>query len=112
MPDADHAPRLLALVAAEHKGDHAVLFDLYNEPHVGTYRAAGMAELVEAVRSTRAALLKIAKSHPVVTGELGEGDCRDTYTDPYMDWADAHGISYLAWPGTPTAAGPAGPDRH
>jgi endoglucanase len=45
----------------------------------------------------RAALAKIAKTHPVVTGEMGEGDCRDDYIDPYMDWADRHGISYLAW---------------
>jgi endoglucanase len=162
MPDADHAPDFWRSVAAEYKDDHAVLFDLYNEPHevgwgcwqngcvihdprVGTYRAAGMSELVEAVRSTgartpvmlggtewarddggwlahlppdpadaevasnhtynfascfgscRAALAKIVATHPVVTGELGEGDCRDTYIDPYMDWADAHGISYLAW---------------
>ena len=33
----------------------------------------------------------------MVSGEIGEGDCRDTYIDPYMDWADRHGISYLAW---------------
>jgi hypothetical protein len=162
MPDADHAPHFWHSVAHHYKHDHAVLFDLYNEPHgvgwgcwehgcvihdkrVGTYRAAGMAELVKAVRSTgarqplmlggtewardddgwlahlppdpahaevasnhtynfaacygacRAALAKIARTHPVVTGELGEGDCRDDYIDPYMSWADRHGISYLAW---------------
>jgi endoglucanase len=162
MTDADHAPDFWRSVAAEYKEDHAVLFDLYNEPHevgwgcwengclihdkrVGTYRAAGMAELVAAVRSTgatepvmlggtewarddggwlahlppdpadaevasnhtynfascystcRAALAKITRTHPVVTGEMGEGDCRDDYIDPYMRWADRHGISYLAW---------------
>jgi endoglucanase len=162
MPDADHAPDFWRSVAAEYKDDHAVLFDLYNEPHevswgcwehgceihdkrVGDYRAAGMAELVRAVRSTgatqpvmlggtqwarddegwlahlppdpaeaevasnhtynfsacynrcRAALAEITKTHPVVTGEMGEGDCRDTYIDPYMHWADRHGVSYLAW---------------
>ncbi len=162
MPDAEHAPAFWRSVAAEYRDDHAVLFDLFNEPHevrwgcwehgcvlhdkrVGTYRAAGMAELVKAVRSTgattpvmlggtewarddggwlahlppdpahaevasnhtynfsaclgscRRALAKIARTHPVVTGEMGEGDCRDTYIDPYMDWADARGISYLAW---------------
>jgi endoglucanase len=42
-------------------------------------------------------LAEIAKTHPVVTGEMGEGDCRATYIGPYMDWADRHGISYLAW---------------
>jgi hypothetical protein len=162
MPDADHAPDFWRSVAAEYKDDHAVLFDLYNEPHdidwdcwqngcevhderVGDYRAAGMSELVEAVRSTgarqplmlggtewarndegwlehlppdpakaevasnhtynfaacydscRRALAEISHTHPVVTGELGEGDCRDRYINPYMDWADAHGISYLGW---------------
>jgi hypothetical protein len=162
MPDAEHAPEFWRSLAAEYADDHGVIFDLYNEPHavgwgcwehgcrihdkrVGTYRAAGMTELVEAVRSTgatqpvmiagtewarddsgwlahlppdpagaevasnhtynfaacysrcRAALARIADTHPVVTGELGEGDCRDDYIDPYMDWADAHGISYLAW---------------
>jgi endoglucanase len=162
MPDADHSPDFWRSVATEYKDDHAVVFDLYNEPHgvgwgcwehgcqisdprVGSYRAAGMTELVEAVRSTgarqpvmlggtewsrndegwlahlppdpaeaevasnhtynfsacfgrcRAALATIAETHPVVTGELGEGDCRDAYIDPYMAWADEHGISYLAW---------------
>jgi hypothetical protein len=162
MADADHAPAFWRSVATEYKGDHAVLFDLYNEPHdlrwgcwehgceihdrrVGDYRAAGMAQLLGAVRSTgarqpvmlggidwarddegwlahlppdpagaevasnhtydfaacggrcRAALARIGRTHPVVTGELGEGDCRDDYIDPYMRWADRHGISYLAW---------------
>jgi endoglucanase len=162
MPDADHAPDFWRSVAAEYKVDYGVIFDLYNEPHavgwgcwehgceihdkrVGTYCAAGMTELVAAVRSTgarqpvmlggtewardddgwlahlppdpadaevasnhtynfaacfgrcRAALAKVARTHPVVTGELGEGDCRDDYIDPYMAWADAHGVSYLAW---------------
>jgi endoglucanase len=162
MPDADHSPDFWRSVAAAYRDDHAVLFDLYTEPHdvgwacwqngceiegedVGTYRAAGMTELVEAVRSTgarqpillggvdwsrdlggwsahlpndpqhalvasnhtydyatcfgacRAAIAKIARTHPVVSGEIGEGDCADTYIDPYMRWADHHGISYLAW---------------
>jgi endoglucanase len=47
----------------------------------------------------------------VVTGELGEGDCRDSYIDGYMPWADRHGVSYLAWAwdahgGWTCAAGP------
>jgi hypothetical protein len=162
MPDADHAPDFWRSVAGEYRDDHAVLFDLYNEPHevgwgcwehgceihddrVGDYRAAGMTELVEAVRQAgarqpvmlggtewardddgwlahlppdpadaevasnhtynfaacyshcRADLARIARSHPVVTGEMGEGDCRDAYIDPYMRWADRHDVSYLAW---------------
>jgi endoglucanase len=162
LADADHAPAFWRSVAAAYKNDHAVLFDLYTEPHdigwgcwengcqveaeeVGSYRAAGMTELVAAVRSTgarqpvllggvdwsrdlsgwlahlppdpahaevasnhtydfaacgggcRATLAAIARRYPVVSGEIGEGDCQDTYIDPYMDWADRHGISYLAW---------------
>ncbi|MBS1679685.1 MAG: cellulase family glycosylhydrolase [Actinobacteria bacterium] len=162
MADADHSPDFWRSVAAEYRGDRAVLFDLYTEPHdvgwscwengceiegegVGSYRAAGMAELVDAVRSTgarqpillggvdwsrdlsgwldhlptdpadalvasnhtydyaacgascRAALVQIAAGHPVVSGEIGEGDCADRYINPYMRWADRHGISYLAW---------------
>jgi hypothetical protein len=162
MPDADHAPDFWRGVAAAYQGDRAVLFDLYTEPHdvgwacwergceiedasVGTYRAAGMRELVAAVRSTgarqplllpgvdwarnldqwlahlppdpfqaevasnhtynfaacystcRADLARIASSHPVVSGEIGEGDCRHSYVDPYMHWADRRGVSYLAW---------------
>jgi endoglucanase len=76
MPDADHAPAYWRSVARSFKSDHAVLFDLYNEPHdigwscwlhgcripagrVGSwhhpaYRAAGMQQLVAAVRSTGA----------------------------------------------------------
>ena len=33
----------------------------------------------------------------MVSGEIGEGDCAHRYIDPYMRWADGHGISYLAW---------------
>jgi endoglucanase len=162
MPDADHAPDFWRSVAATYRDDHGVLFDLYNEPHnvgwhcwewgctihdqrVGTYRVAGMRELVAAVRSTgaeqplliggvgwarnldgwlahlppdplhaevasnhtynfaacfttcRADLSRIAARHPVVTGEMGEGDCRHRYIDPYMRWADRQGVSYFGW---------------
>ncbi|HEY4780004.1 MAG TPA: cellulase family glycosylhydrolase [Solirubrobacterales bacterium] len=43
------------------------------------------------------ALLNISRRVPVVTSELGESDCSHQYIDPYMDWADRHDISYLAW---------------
>jgi hypothetical protein len=33
MPDADHSPDFWRSVAAAYKGDRAVLFDLYTEPH-------------------------------------------------------------------------------
>jgi len=34
---------------------------------------------------------------PFVTGELGETDCTSNFINTYMPWADAHGVSYLAW---------------
>ena len=45
----------------------------------------------------------LAAKLPVVTGELGEGGCKQTYIDRYMSWADAHGVSYLAWAWDATA---------
>ncbi|GAC1331827.1 MAG: hypothetical protein NVSMB17_10210 [Candidatus Dormibacteria bacterium] len=42
-------------------------------------------------------LLPVAGAVPVVTGEIGEDDCAHGYIDPYMAWADRHGISYLGW---------------
>jgi hypothetical protein len=39
----------------------------------------------------------IAAQVPVVTGELGENDCAHGFIDPYLTWADAHGVSYLGW---------------
>ncbi|MGH9028946.1 MAG: glycoside hydrolase family 5 protein, partial [Acidimicrobiales bacterium] len=39
----------------------------------------------------------VAKSVPVVTGELGENDCASSFIDSYMAWADGKGISYLGW---------------
>jgi hypothetical protein len=72
MPDADHAPAFWRSVGASFKNDHRLLFDLYNEPHdVGwdcwlhgcqipalsgqpAYQAAGMQQLIGAVRSSGA----------------------------------------------------------
>ena len=39
----------------------------------------------------------VAKSYPVVTGEMGENDCAAGYIDSYMSWADANGVSYIGW---------------
>jgi endoglucanase len=49
------------------------------------------------LRSCRAQLAELAQHVPVVTGELGQTDCRSDYVRPYMDWADEHGVSYLGW---------------
>jgi endoglucanase len=158
--DADHSPAFWRSVAAAFRGNPSVLFDLYNEPHDISWKcwrdgcrtaegwaAAGMQQLVNAVRSTGAKqpillgglnwandlsgwlqwrprdparqlvasvhvydgnacgdercwnsiIGKVAKQVPVVTGEIGEGDCGHRYIDRYMSWADAHGVSYIAW---------------
>jgi endoglucanase len=39
----------------------------------------------------------VAKQVPVVSGEIGQKDCRHDFIDAYMTWADANGVSYLAW---------------
>ncbi|MBV9465173.1 MAG: glycoside hydrolase family 5 protein [Solirubrobacterales bacterium] len=69
MPDRDHAPAFWRSLAATFKGDHGLIFDLYNEPHdvswgcwlsgcevagAPAYRAAGMQQLLDAVRATGA----------------------------------------------------------
>lgn len=66
MPDADHAPDFWRSLARTFKRDKRVIFDLYNEPHdvgwdcwrdgcqIAGYKAAGMQDLVDAVRSTGA----------------------------------------------------------
>ena len=75
MPDRDHTPEFWRQVAAAYQGNDRVIFDLFNEPFpdnnadtpeawrcwrdggtcVGmSYQAAGMQELVDAVRSTGA----------------------------------------------------------
>ncbi|WP_320671548.1 glycoside hydrolase family 5 protein [Patulibacter defluvii] len=44
-----------------------------------------------------AEIAPVAAQVPVVTGEFGETDCRETHDRRYMAWADARGIGYLAW---------------
>jgi hypothetical protein len=39
----------------------------------------------------------LAAKLPVITGEMGENGCKQTYIDSYMSWADAHNVSYLGW---------------
>jgi hypothetical protein len=84
MADAEHAPEFWSSVAGAFASDHGVIFDLFNEPYIGSwscwlegcetsyddegstvaYRTAGMQELVDAVRSTGA-------SQPIMLGGLG-----------------------------------------
>ncbi len=44
-----------------------------------------------------ATIAPLARTVPVVVGEMGDMDCRSGVVDPLMDWADTHGVSYLAW---------------
>lgn len=39
----------------------------------------------------------VMASVPVITGELGENDCGDSYINPLMSWLDSHSGSYPAW---------------
>jgi len=39
----------------------------------------------------------VAARVPVVTGEIGEDDGTAKFVNAYMAWADAKGVSYLAW---------------
>jgi hypothetical protein len=86
MADADHSPTFWNSVAETFKSNHAVLFDLYNEPDgiswpcwlngcqttygsptVINYQTAGMQQLVDAVRSTGA-------TTPLMLGGLWNAD--------------------------------------
>jgi hypothetical protein len=85
MPNRDHSPAFWTSVATTFKDNHAVLFDLYNEPFgscswkewrdgcivtqgspgsTWSYQSAGMQELVTAVRNTGA-------TQPIMVGGLG-----------------------------------------
>lgn len=83
MADADHSLTFWTSMAETFKSDHAVLFDLFNEPYgiswqcwldgcqttygsptVVTYQTAGMQQLVDAVRSTGA-------TTPLMLGGIG-----------------------------------------
>ena len=39
----------------------------------------------------------IAQIYPVITTEVGQAYCGADFLIRYMEWADAHGISYLGW---------------
>jgi len=157
MADADHSPEFWASVASFFIDDHAVLFDLYNEPREVSwscwrdgcddpgFRVAGMQQLLDAVRATgatqpvmvsglgwasqlgqtwlqnrpndparqlvaavhiynqrdigyfRSNIGVVANQFPVVVGEVGEMDCAHGDLDAFLPWADARGVSYVAW---------------
>ena len=87
LPDAEHAPEFWSSVAGTFRDDPAVLFDLFNEPREvswdcwrdgctveGSWRAAGMQSLVDAVRAAGA-------RQPVLIGGLG-------YANDLSGWLD------------------------
>jgi endoglucanase len=39
----------------------------------------------------------VAKSVPVIPGEIGENDCAHDFIDPLMAWFDAHKTGYVGW---------------
>ncbi|THV36357.1 cellulase family glycosylhydrolase [Glycomyces buryatensis] len=86
MADADNSPDFWASVAERFKDNPAVLYDLYNEPHdisdecwrdgctVDGWEAAGMQDLIDAVRSTGA-------TQPVIVTCNGWGNGCGGYLD-------------------------------
>jgi endoglucanase len=178
MPDETYAPAFWSSVAAAFKSDPAVIFDLFNEPYPNrntdseaawqcvldgsgggtcsgfSYEAAGMQQLLGAVRGTGATnvvmvggpqfagdldrwvqyepadplhqlaasihiywkrvkqpdfspcfdsscwqevLAPLSSKVPIVVGEFGELDCGDRLYPPFLEFADEHDVSYLAW---------------
>jgi hypothetical protein len=51
-------------------------------------------------------ILPVANQMPVLTDEMGQHDCGSDFVNPYMNWADAHGVSYLAWTWVPGTCDP------
>jgi hypothetical protein len=56
-----------------------------------------------------------AANLPIVTGELGENDCTDSYVNSYMNWADQNNVSYTAFEwdinyNTPSSVSPTAAD--
>ncbi len=55
-------------------------------------------EVCESEACWNETIAPLAESVPVVTGEFGEEKCPASgFDDRFMNWADAHGVSYLAW---------------
>ena len=44
----------------------------------------------------------VTRSVPVITTELGEGDCTHAFIDRFMTWADSARVSYLGWSWNPS----------
>jgi hypothetical protein len=49
------------------------------------------------LRTSKGDLASVAQGYPVVVGGFGDTDCDSDYSTKIMNFADGHGISYLAW---------------
>lgn len=65
-----------------------------------------MGQTCDDVECWNAQIAPVAANVPVVTGEFAEDDFENptcavhtpnSFDQEYMDWADQHGVSYLAW---------------
>jgi endoglucanase len=54
-------------------------------------------QVCSSVSCFNSTLAPVAAQVPLVTGELGESDCAQTFIDSYFAWADPLGVSYLGW---------------
>jgi endoglucanase len=116
MPNRDHTPEFWREVAAAYKGNNGVVFDLFNEPfpdnnadtpeawrcwHDGgtcsgmTFQAAGMQELVDAVRSTGATNVIIVGGVQYASG-LSHWLANEP-TDPLVNLAASWHIYNFSW---------------
>jgi endoglucanase len=54
-------------------------------------------QVCSSVSCFNSTLAPVAAKVPLITGELGESDCAETFVDSYFAWADPLGVSYLGW---------------
>ncbi len=118
MPDRDYSPSFWREVATSYRGDGAVLFDLFNEPYpdynhdseeawrcwrdggtcVGVgYPAAGMQELVDAIRSTGATnvILLPGVQYANAFSRFRSYAPRDPVGNLAASW---HSYNFMRWP--------------
>jgi hypothetical protein len=70
-----------------HDPDHSLVASFHTYPNTYCNRAS----------CWRATIAPLSRVVPLVTGEMGEYDCETHYSNRYMAYADANGISYLGW---------------
>src|SRR5439155_1650312 len=78
-----------ASVASRFRTDPAVMFDVFNEPYSRWN--------CDAPACWDAEVAPVAAQVPVVATEIGDDGCRAGHVARFIDWADRHGVGYLAW---------------